>query len=212
MLTELTFGRQPNTFLNRVEAARLADPAPDWHQFVAWTDATGAIWQGEAFVRGLTAAALLQRARSGGDRGIHLTAVGPSPLDAIQLLVESFSVPEQGEGEPANATVEFVRASQTVPGVWRFDVTLAHPDTGWEDYTDGWQVLATDGRVLGTRILLHPHETEQPFTRSLGGVAILEDVSEVLIQAHDLVSGYGGRSVLIPLVQAGSGPGYEVVR
>jgi hypothetical protein len=31
----------------------------------------------------------------------------------------------------------------------RFDVTLTHPDTGWDDYADGWRVEDADGTVLG---------------------------------------------------------------
>ncbi len=49
----------------------------------------------------------------------------------------------------------------------RVSVTLAHPDTGWDHYADGWRVETEDGTVLGTRELLHPHVEEQPFTRSL---------------------------------------------
>ena len=82
-----------------------------------------------------------------------------------------------------------VRASGS-DGVWRFDVTLTHPDTGWDHYADGWQILAPDGSVLGTRELAHPHVNEQPFTRSLSGVRIPEGVSEVGIQASDSVGGW----------------------
>lgn len=49
----------------------------------------------------------------------------------------------------------------------RVSVTLAHPDTGWDHYADGWRIEAEDGTVIGTRELLHPHVEEQPFTRSL---------------------------------------------
>lgn len=49
----------------------------------------------------------------------------------------------------------------------RVSVTLAHPDTGWDHYADGWRVETEDGTVIGTRELLHPHVEEQPFTRSL---------------------------------------------
>ena len=28
-------------------------------------------------------------------------------------------------------------------------VTLTHPDTGWDDYADGWRVEDADGTVLG---------------------------------------------------------------
>lgn len=49
----------------------------------------------------------------------------------------------------------------------RVSVTLAHPDTGWDHYADGWRVETEDGTILGTRELLHPHVNEQPFNRSL---------------------------------------------
>ncbi|MGB5558363.1 MAG: hypothetical protein WBN04_10170, partial [Paracoccaceae bacterium] len=67
--------------------------------------------------------------------------------------------------------IEATTVTQT-GGSHSFSVTLRHPDTGWDHYADGWEVLAPDGTRLGFRELLHPHETEQPFTRSLGGVAI----------------------------------------
>nr|WP_139838606.1 hypothetical protein [Pseudoruegeria aquimaris] len=74
---------------------------------------------------------------------------------------------------------------------WRFSVTLSHPDTGWDHYADGWRVVAEDGTVLATRELLHPHVTEQPFTRSLGGVALQEGIKRVGIQARCNRDGWG---------------------
>ena len=81
-------------------------------------------------------------------------------------------------------------------GTWRFDVTVRHADTGWDHYADGWKVEAPDGTELGYRKLLHPHETEQPFTRSLTGVTIPEGVTSVTITAHDSVHGWGDGFVL----------------
>ena len=100
---------------------------------------------------------------------------------------------------------DVVRA-QAMPaggGTWRFQVTVAHGDTGWDHYADKWDVVALDGTVLGTRVLLHPHDTEQPFTRSLGGVAIPGDITEVILRAHDKVHGYGGREVTVKLPRSG---------
>ena len=77
-------------------------------------------------------------------------------------------------------------------GRFRFDVTVASTETGWDKYADAWEVRAPDGTVLGERVLAHPHETEQPFTRSLGGVEIASNVGEVTIAAHDLVLGFCG--------------------
>lgn len=79
---------------------------------------------------------------------------------------------------------------------WRFDVTVRHGDTGWDHYADGWTVFAPDGTQLGYRKLLHPHENEQPFTRSLGGVQIPGGVTQVIIRAHDSVHGDGPNFVL----------------
>ena len=76
-------------------------------------------------------------------------------------------------------------------GTWTFSATLSHGDTGWDDYADGWRVEAPDGTVLGTRELLHPHVTEQPFTRSLGGVEVPEGMDTVMIRARTNVDGWG---------------------
>ncbi|MFQ5773244.1 MAG: hypothetical protein ACE5GS_01890 [Kiloniellaceae bacterium] len=99
-------------------------------------------------------------------------------------------------GEADVLAVEAVREGT---GTWRFHVTVAHEDAGWDHYADKWEVLAPDGRVLGTRVLLHPHETEQPFTRSLGGVAVPEGIDAVTLRAHDKVHGTGGQEVTITL-------------
>ena len=84
-------------------------------------------------------------------------------------------------------------------GTWRFDVTVAHADTGWDHYADRWEVLGPDGTVLGTRVLLHPHVGEQPFTRSLGGVAIPAKVRRVRLRAHDSVHEIGGKALEVEL-------------
>lgn len=98
-------------------------------------------------------------------------------------------------GAPASAgeaDVIGVKVTREAGGTYMFDVTVRHADTGWDHYADRWEVLAPDGAVLGTRELAHPHENEQPFTRSLAGVTIPDTVSEVTVRAHDSVHGYGG--------------------
>lgn len=75
-------------------------------------------------------------------------------------------------------------------GTWNFAVTLSHPDSGWAHYADGWEVQDADGRRLGYRLLAHPHEFEQHFTRTLGGVAIPVGTKSVFIRAHCLVDGW----------------------
>jgi hypothetical protein len=75
-------------------------------------------------------------------------------------------------------------------GTWRFDVTLRHADAGWDHYADGWEILTPNGESLGLRVLAHPHDTEQPFTRALGGVIIPEGLTNVIIRARDNVDGW----------------------
>ncbi|AZV76532.1 hypothetical protein EBB79_00575 [Parasedimentitalea marina] len=82
---------------------------------------------------------------------------------------------------------------------WTIRVTLSHPDTGWDHYADGWRVLDMEGRELGLRILAHPHEQEQPFTRSLSGVQIPKGTNQVQIQAHCLIDGWGTTLTTITL-------------
>lgn len=70
----------------------------------------------------------------------------------------------------------------------RVNVTLSHPDSGWDHYADGWEVLDQDGTGLGFRELLHPHEHEQPFTRSLT-IQIPADTTRIYIRAQCNVDG-----------------------
>lgn len=102
---------------------------------------------------------------------------------------------------PASAgEVEVVDASASRQGeTWRFEVTLRHGDTGWDHYADQWQVLAPTGEVLGTRELLHPHETEQPFTRSLSGVEVPAGTDHVTIRARDSVHGMSPKPFTVEL-------------
>ena len=102
---------------------------------------------------------------------------------------------------PAFADLPDIVAARAVPqgAGWRIDVTLRHPDAGWTHYADAWEVLAPDGTVLGTRTLLHPHDHEQPFTRSLTGLAIPPDVTEVRIRARCLVDGWGPADIVVAL-------------
>jgi hypothetical protein len=124
----------------------------------------------------------------------------------------------EGSESAADADVTHVRAVQGDDGTWTFHVTVEHPDTGWEDYADGWDVVTPDGTVLKpnpddpfTRLLLHPHENEQPFTRSQGDIEIPEGVTEVRVRAHDIVDGFGGQEIVVDLTKE-SGPGFEVDR
>ena len=95
--------------------------------------------------------------------------------------------------------IESVVATQDGAGLWRFDVTIRHPDTGWDHYADGWRVLDMDGTELGMRVLYHPHVDEQPFTRSLGGVRVPDGTDQVQIQARDLPAGWNAGTTVVNL-------------
>jgi hypothetical protein len=87
--------------------------------------------------------------------------------------------------------VEIVAATAVQKGkTWTFAVTLKHADSGWDHYADAWRVVSAKGKVLGSRTLFHPHENEQPFTRSLSRVVIMDTTEAVYIEAHDKVHGW----------------------
>ena len=94
-------------------------------------------------------------------------------------------------------TITAVKAGQGA-GVWRFDVTLSHPDSGWDHYADGWRVLDLDGKEIGMRVLAHPHVNEQPFTRSLT-VQLPQGTTQVQIEARCLVDGWAGQLQTVTL-------------
>jgi hypothetical protein len=95
------------------------------------------------------------------------------------------------------ADVIKVEVKPTGGDTYFFKVTVQHADEGWDHYANKWDVVASDGNVLGTRTLYHPHVDEQPFTRSLSDVKISESMKEVTIRAHDSVHKYGGKTVTV---------------
>lgn len=138
----------------------------------------------------------------------------PSPTATPPIVATELPVTEN----MGNADVTFVRVVQTAVDTYTFHVTVRHPDTGWHDYADGWDVVLPDGTVIKpkpddpfTRLLLHPHETEQPFTRSQSNIQIPTEVVQVTVRAHDLVDGFGGQEVMVDLT-AVSGTNYTIER
>ncbi len=101
-----------------------------------------------------------------------------------------------GAGEADVVAVEVI---ETAERVYTFHVTVAHADTGWEHYADRWDVVAPDGTVLGSRVLYHPHVEEQPFRRSLSGVAIPQGITQVELRAHESQHGLGGAVMSVTL-------------
>ena len=73
---------------------------------------------------------------------------------------------------------------------WTIEVTIRHPDTGWDHFASGWEVIAPDGTLLGYRELTHPHVDEQPFTRSLSGLILPPGVDHVFIRPRCTLDGW----------------------
>ncbi|MBP3126160.1 hypothetical protein [Thalassospira sp. ER-Se-21-Dark] len=102
------------------------------------------------------------------------------------------------------ADVVAAKVIKTGADTYRFDVTVAHDDTGWDHYANVWQVIGPNGAIIWERVLAHPHVNEQPFTRSLSGVTIPADITGVTVRAGDLVHAFGGAELRIELpVEAG---------
>lgn len=85
------------------------------------------------------------------------------------------------------------------PGTWDVAATISSPYDTPQRYADAFRVLAGDGTQLGVRELLHDHANEQPFTRSLVGLAIPEDVDRITVEARDLANGWGGTTTSVDL-------------
>ncbi len=106
----------------------------------------------------------------------------------------------------ADADVLKVNAHLQTTDIWQFSVTVSHPDTGWEDYTDGWDVVLPGGEVVKpnpseqfTRTLWHPHVGQQRFSRSQSGIVIPATIHSVTVRAHDKLHGFGGKEIEVDL-------------
>ena len=139
-------------------------------------------------------------------------------LDLRSVFLVLFLLPISATAQNGDADVIGVRAIDNGPQGWTFHVTVSHPDTGWDDYCDGWDVVGNDGKAIKvnasdkfTRLLLHPHVEEQPFTRSQGRLHIPDFMTSVSVRAHDIVDGFGGREITLDL-GTDSGPGYTITR
>lgn len=117
-------------------------------------------------------------------------AIAPTPADVA---------PTSTAGEQRHPDILTVTLDQAADGNFTITVTVSSPYDTPERYADAWRVLAPDGAVLAVRELTHDHASEQPFTRSLGGVGIPPDVPTITVQGRDLVNGYGGHTVTVPV-------------
>ena len=105
-----------------------------------------------------------------------------------------FSLPAAAD-TPKVVNARIIKLGKTS---YEFQVTVQHVDASWDHFADRWEIIGPGERVLGTRVLYHPHIGERQFTRKLRGVAIPEGVEHVIVRVHDKLHGYG-REKLIAL-------------
>ena len=93
---------------------------------------------------------------------------------------------------------------QSSDGSWLVNVGLLHEDSGWDHYADIWRLVDAEGNVLGERVLLHPHEDEQPFIRS-EQIRIPADLEIIYVEAHDIVHGWTPNRLEIDMTKVENG-------
>ncbi len=118
----------------------------------------------------------------------------PAPAATVRTDAPTTSNGEPSTtGEMDDGCADVIDGSVTPSGdTFTVSATVRSADTGEDKYADRWEVRGPDGTVLGERVLTHPHVDEQPFTRSLSGVSIPDEVSSVVLAAHDSVVGFCG--------------------
>jgi len=90
-------------------------------------------------------------------------------------------------------------AVRQVGGLFDLDITIRSKDTGWERYADRIEALAPDGAVLGTRVLDHPHQDEQPFTRDLSQLNVPRGIARLTVRVHFKPTGFDGATMSVAL-------------
>ena len=118
------------------------------------------------------------------------------------IQVSSFAEGPAFNADPDYAQVVSVRMVYRSDESWDIHVEVFHNDEGWDHYANIWQVVdAGDGSVLGERILAHPHDTEQPFVRSLSGVRISSATRNILVRSRCNLHDSGGKEIRVELPQ-----------
>lgn len=120
----------------------------------------------------------------------------PSGDEATATGVPSSTGAATAQEEQRHPDVVDAELERTGDG-WRVSATISSPYDTPDRYADAFRVLAPGGEELGVRELLHDHANEQPFTRSLDGVEIPDDVDRVVVEGRDLANGWGGATVTV---------------
>lgn len=84
---------------------------------------------------------------------------------------------------------------------WTVSVRISHPDSGWDHYASGWQVLAPDGTVLGLAEITHPHLDGEPILEELTGVHPPAGADHLMIRVRCTLDGWSARAFRLDLGQ-----------
>ncbi len=100
---------------------------------------------------------------------------------------------------PKIADVKVKRDAADRPGIFHIRVTIEHDDAGWDDYVDAWEIIGSNGKLLGVRPFFEPELEEAKTVSALAGVVIPEDVKTVTIRARKHPQGYQGEPVEVSI-------------
>jgi len=117
----------------------------------------------------------------------------------LAITVSMTAVAAQDVASQKYPDVLDVKVQARADNRFDFDVTISSPYDTPKRYADAFRVTGADGVPYGERILVHDHQSEQPFTRDLYGVNIPKGVRFVVVQGRDQKFGYGGASVQVDL-------------
>ena len=129
-------------------------------------------------------------------------------LIVLSLFVLNLNAEEIAEFNPSldYAQVEYVSALRSSNGSWTFSVTVSHNDEGWYHYANLWEVVDPEtGDIFAERVLAHPHETEQPFTRSQSRIVFPEGQRFVEVRSKCNLHGFEGKTIVVDLESKGGG-------
>lgn len=121
------------------------------------------------------------------------------PISAKIGMVCAMSIAWVQPSFAGEANVRDAQWQRGADDLLTISATIEHADEGWDHYADRFEILAPDGAILATRILLHPHVDEQPFTRSLTSFVAPDGLCKLIVRTHDLVHGYGGAETTLDI-------------
>jgi len=113
----------------------------------------------------------------------------------IALIVVLFSTLPALADE---ADVEMVSARQ-IDGLWQFDVTATHPDTGADHMLNSIGVFTVDGKELAQIDVKRPSVGSATVTYRIPDVLIPKGLGRVIILAQCSVDGWAHSGIAIDL-------------